>query len=33
MNDLVNLKKAFNTLDKDNTGRILYDVRKIADSI
>lgn len=32
MDDLINLRKAFNSLDKDGTGRILYDVRKISDS-
>lgn len=33
MNDLKNLKKAFISLDKDNSGKIAYDVKKISDSI
>ena len=32
MKDLVNLQSAFMALDKDETGRILYDVKKIAES-
>ena len=32
MHDLVNLKKAFMSLDKDNKGTIDYDVHKITDS-
>lgn len=32
MDDLVNLKKAFLSLDQDNTGKILYDVKKLEDS-
>ena len=32
MRDLVNLQSAFMALDKDETGRILYDVKKIAES-
>ena len=31
MNDLVNLKKAFISLDKDENGKIEYDIRKITD--
>ena len=31
MEDLINLKKAFMTLDKDNTGYILYDAKKLRD--
>ena len=31
MKDLVNLQNAFMALDKDETGRILYDVKKITD--
>ena len=28
MNDLINLKKAFISLDKDENGKIEYDIRK-----
>ena len=31
MNDLINLKKAFISLDKDENGKIEYDIRKITD--
>jgi Ca2+-binding EF-hand superfamily protein len=31
MNDLINLKKAFISLDKDEDGKILYDIKKISD--
>ena len=31
MKDLVNLQNAFMALDKDETGRILYDVKKITE--
>ena len=31
MNDLINLKKAFISLDKDNKGIIEYDTKKITD--
>ena len=30
MKDLMNLKKAFELLDEDNDGKILYDVKKIS---
>ena len=31
MSDLINLKKAFISLDKDENGKIEYDIRKITD--
>ena len=31
MSDLINLKKAFISLDKDKKGKIEYDIRKITD--
>ena len=31
MKDLVNLKKAFNSLDEDDDGKIEYDIHKITD--
>ena len=31
INDLINLKKAFVSLDKDEDGKILYDIKKISD--
>ena len=31
MTDLINLKKAFISLDKDENGKIEYDIRKITD--
>ncbi len=31
MSDLINLKKAFISLDKDKNGKIEYDIRKITD--
>jgi Ca2+-binding EF-hand superfamily protein len=30
MKDLMNLKKAFELLDEDKDGKILYDVKKIS---
>ncbi len=32
MNDLINLRKAFNLLDKNNKGYIKYDINKIYES-